>query len=140
MSIQPHKVFVRARGIHDEEKLLLRDPINDQIIDDSAVFVEQKSILPLADFQLLDVVSQHRVQPFGSRRIADNQLSHVRNIEDANVISHRLMFLDDADVLHRHEPAAERNDFRAAPHMLMVKRRRFLGGLGHAGKLGVDKK
>ena len=140
MSVQPGEVFIGARGIHDEEKLPLLDPINDQIINDSAAFVEEKSVLPLANFQLVDVVSQHRVQPFGSRRIADDQLSHVGNIEDADVISHGLMFFEDADVLHRHEPAAERNDFRAAPHMLLVQRRGFLRGPAHAGKLGVDKK
>ena len=70
-----------------------------------------------------------------SRRPADNQLSHVRNVEDADVVSHGLMFLDDACVLHRHEPSAERNDFRAAPHMLVVKRRRFSRGFTHGGKL-----
>ncbi len=64
----------------------------------------------------------------------------MRNIEDADVVSHGLMFLDDARVLHRHEPAAERNNFRAAPHMLLVQRCGFLRGFAHAGKLGVDKK
>jgi hypothetical protein len=67
-------------------------------------------------------------------------LSHVRNIEDADVVSHGLMFLDDAGVLHRHEPAAKRDNSRAALHMLLVQRRGFLRGFAHAGKLGVDKK
>jgi hypothetical protein len=31
------------------------------------------------------------------------------------------MFLDDARILHRHEPAAERDNFRAAPHMFLVR-------------------
>ena len=96
--------------------------------------------MTLADFQLVDVVGEHRVQPFGSRRTGDEQLSHMRNIEDADVVSHRLMFLDDAGVLHRHEPAAEWNNFRAAPYMLFVQRCDFLRALIHAGKLGVDKK
>ena len=31
-------------------------------------------------------------------------------------------------VLHRHEPAAERNHLRATPHMLVVERRSFFRG------------
>jgi hypothetical protein len=49
-------------------------------------------------------------------------LSHVRNIKDADVVSHRLMFLDDARVLHRHEPPRERNHSGAEPDMFFVKR------------------
>jgi len=67
-------------------------------------------------------------------------LTHVRNIEDPNVVSHGLMFPDDACVLDRHEPAAERNNFRAALDMFFVQWRGFLLGFAHAGKLGVDKK
>src|SRR4030095_8989948 len=50
-------------------------------------------------------------------------LPHVRNIKDADVVSHRLMFLDDARVLHRHEPPGERNHSRAEPDVFFVKRR-----------------
>jgi hypothetical protein len=62
----------------------------------------------------------------------------VRNIEDADVVSHGLMFFDDARVLHRHEPATERNNFRASPHMLMVQRRGFLRDFTHANILVVN--
>ena len=93
--------------------------------------------MPLADFQLVDVVSQHRIQPSGSRQIADDQLSHVGNIEYPDVISDGVMFFQDARVSHRHQPSAKRNNFRADPHMLLVKRRLFLGGLAHALKLNV---
>ena len=132
--LQPGEIFISAGCVHDEQKFLLVDPINDQIIDDSAVFVEEKSVLPLANFQLIDVVSQHRIQPFGRRRTADNQLSHVGNIEDPDVISHGVMFFEDARVLHGHEPPAERNDFRAEPQMLLIQWRGFLRGFAHAGK------
>ena len=69
----------------------------------------------------------------------DNQLSHVRDVEHADVLPHGLMFLDDARVLHRHEPAAERNDFCAAPHMFFVKRSAFLRGLAHVRQARLAK-
>src|SRR5438045_4727188 len=45
------------------------------------------------------------------------------------------MFLDDAVVLHRHEPAGEWHDLRAEPRVLIVKRRAFLCGFAHGPSL-----
>jgi hypothetical protein len=64
-----------------------------------------------------------------------NQLSHVRNVEHANIFSHSLVFLHDAGVLNRHKPARERRNLRAAPNVFVVKRRTFLPGFGHAASL-----
>src|SRR5256885_12662458 len=47
------------------------------------------------------------------------------------IFPHRLVFIDDATVLHRHDPIAERDHLRAEPHMLVVERRLFWRGLGH---------
>ncbi len=47
------------------------------------------------------------------------------------------MFFENARVLYRHQPSAERNNFRAKSHMLVIKRRLFLGDLAHALKLNV---
>ena len=65
---------------------------------------------------------------------SDDQLAHVRNVEDADVFSHGLMFIHDAGVLHRHEPAAERNHLRAAPHMFVVERRLFSAAVSVSGR------
>jgi len=62
-------------------------------------------------------------------------LSHVRNIEDPDVVSHGLMFLHDARVLHGHEPSGERHNFRAKPHVFIVKGSSFLCGFAHAQSL-----
>ncbi len=116
---------------------MLFDPINDQIVYYSTAFVEEKSVLACPDLELVHIVSQHRVEPCARTAPFDNELSHVRNIENANAVSDGLMFLDDARVLHRHEPAAERNDFRPEPHMLFVKRRFFRHGVSHGNILVV---
>jgi hypothetical protein len=117
---------------------LVADPISDQVVDDTAALVEQKSVLALADLQLVDVVCQHCVQPFARARSIDNQLAHVRNVEHADVVSHGLMFLHDAGVLHGHEPARERHHLRAAPNVFVVKGRLFLRNFSHSNILAVN--
>ena len=132
MILQPGKIFVRACRVDYEKKFRLADPINDQIVDDSAAFVKQKSVLSLAEFQLFQVVAKHCVQPFACTRTIHNQLAHVRDVENAELGSHSVVFFDNAAVLHRHQPAGERNHLSAALQMLVVKRCSFLCDLAHA--------
>ena len=87
--------------------------------------------MPLSDFQFVDVVGQHRVQPTARVFAFNDELPHVRDVEHSNALSHRLMFLDDAGVLHRHQPTGERHHLCATFHMLVVKRRFLLRGIGH---------
>ena len=131
MSAQPRKVFFDTRCVNDQQKFSLADAIHDQIVDDSGGIVEQERVLTLADVQFLDAVGQHRVQPCGSSATANDELAHVRNVEDADIVSYRLMFLDDACVLNRHQPAGERHHLGAAFYVLVVKRRFFLRGFVH---------
>src|SRR5439155_71142 len=139
MSIQPFEIFVRARCVHDEEKLFVANAIRDQVIDDSAAFVQQKSVLALADLQLVDVVGQHRIQPNARIAAIDNQLAHVRNVEHADVLSDGLMFFHNAGVLNRHQPSGERHHLRAASYVLVVKRRLFLRRFGFLGIPGLPR-
>src|SRR5439155_2921817 len=117
MTLQPREIFVRARRVYDQQKFLLANPINDEVINDSPALVQQKVVLTRADIELADVICEHGVEPFARVCSVHNQLSHVRDIKDANVVSYRLMFLDDARVFHRLEPPGERNLFRAAPKL-----------------------
>ena len=88
--------------------------------------------LPTSSFAMLlvSIVLSHSP----ARGTARDQLAHVRNIEDADGVSHRLVFLHDAAVLHRHEPAAEGDDFRAQPDVFVVKRSAFFPGVTHRGQ------
>src|SRR5437016_2935414 len=52
MSIQPFEIFVRARCVHDEEKFFVADAIRNQVVDDSAAFVQQKVYWPWPTFNL----------------------------------------------------------------------------------------
>ena len=72
VSLQPREVFFRARRVDDEEKFLVVDSVSDQVINDPASVVEQKSVLPDADIQLVDVIRQHRIQPVARAASIDN--------------------------------------------------------------------
>src|SRR5438309_7111240 len=138
MPFQPRKIFLDLRGIDDEQKFRLADSIKNQIINDAAVIIEEKSVLPLTDVQLRYIIGQHAVEPVTRIIPRDDELSHVRNIEHADGFSHGLMFIHDAGVLHRHEPAAEWDHSCAEPPVFLVKRRLFLGGFAHASILDFE--
>jgi hypothetical protein len=130
--LQPCKIFIRAGRVYDEQILLLVDAIHNQVVNDPAAFVEQKRVLTDADVELVDVIGQHPVEPIASNGAVHNELSHVRNVEDADIVADCQMLLHDARVLHRHQPAGEWNHLRTKPHVLVVKRRFFICGLAHA--------
>ena len=100
--MQPCKIFIRASRVHDEQILLLLDAIYNQVINDPAAVIEQKRVLTHADVELVDVVGEHAIEPIARAGTVHDELSHVGNVEDADIVSHCLMFLDDAGVLHRH--------------------------------------
>jgi len=123
MILQPCKIFIRASRVHDEQILLLVDAIYNQVINDPAAVIQQKRVLSHADVELVDVVGQHSIEPIARTGAVYDELAHVRNVEDADIVPHCQMFLDDAGVLHRHQPTAEWNQLRAKPHVLVVKGR-----------------
>ena len=138
MSIQPCEIFVCARRIHHQQKFRVADSICDQVVNDPAAFVQQERVLPLADLQLVDVVGQHRVQPAARVASIDDQLTHVRNVEHPDVVSHGLMFFHDAGVLNRHQPAGERHHLRAVFYVLVIQRRLFLHGFVHGQSVNAN--
>src|SRR5215469_13398085 len=121
MFSQPGKIFVCACRVHDEQVLLLVDPINNEVINDPATIVEQKCVLTHANVEPVDIVGQHAIEPIARIGGLDDELAHVRNVEDADIVPDCLMFLDDTGVLNGHYPAGEWNHFRSESHVLIVK-------------------
>src|SRR5581483_3682375 len=56
MLLEPTEIFLCASGVDHEQKRLLGGSVNDQIVNDAAAFVEQKSVLPHADGESGDIV------------------------------------------------------------------------------------
>src|SRR5215831_16131717 len=99
MSLQPVKVFPSARGVYDQQKFFRRDSIDDQIVDNTAVFIEQESVLAGSDLKILGVIGEHFVKPASRRWAFGDQLAHVGDIENTYVISDGLVFVTNASVL-----------------------------------------
>src|SRR5436305_12920774 len=132
---QPCKILFDLRGIDDEQKFSLADSLKNQIINDAAVIIEKKSVLPLTDHQLRYIIGQHGIEPVARAISRYDELSHVRNIEHSDSVSDGLMFVHNAGVLHRLEQAAERYHSLPQPPAFLVKRRFFLRGFAHASIL-----
>ena len=109
MLLQPIEIFFSARRIYYKQELVRRSSVDDEVIDDSAIFVEEERVLALTDLEAFDVIRQHSVEPLARILAGRDELAHVRNVEDAEIFPHRLMLVHNACVLDRHEPAAEWN-------------------------------
>ena len=77
MLLQPAEVFICACRVYHQEKFLRSGPINDQVVDDSAAFVQQEGILARADFEFLGVISEHLIEPGARGRARCDQLAHM---------------------------------------------------------------
>ena len=130
MGLKPREVFVDLRGIHDQQITLLLDTIHDQVVDHAALFVEQKGVLAFADGKPFEIIGQHAVQPFRRRRPGNEELPHVRDVEDAELAPNRLVLVKDAGVLDGHRPAPEADHLSAKRHVFAMQRSLFQGAIG----------
>ena len=88
-------------------------PIDDQVIDHAALFVQHQRVLPLPDGEFRDIVGEEVVEECPGVRAADEKFAHVGDIENPGGFADSFVFLDDAGVLHGHIPAAEIDEPRA---------------------------
>ena len=80
MPVDPIIVAVLVGGVHDQEvPVLLR--VDEQVVDDSALFVAEDGVLGSAGCQLGDIASDHGL--YKGLRIfpPDSQLAHVGEVE-----------------------------------------------------------
>ena len=64
MALQPCEILLRSRRVYDQQKFLLANSINNQVINDATTLVQQKRVLPGSNIELADVICQHGVKPF----------------------------------------------------------------------------
>ena len=108
---EPGEVFTNLGGVHHHEEGFRFHAVQDQIVDDSSLFVKHDGVLALADVQLVDVVGEHGVQPCRRVRAGYRELAHMGDVKDAAGLAHRFVFVQNAGVLHGHVPAGEGNHF-----------------------------
>ena len=64
MALQPCEILLRSRRVYDQQKFLLANSINNQVINDATTLVQQKRVLPGSNIELADVICQCGVKPF----------------------------------------------------------------------------
>ncbi|MNT48408.1 hypothetical protein D3C72_1851890 [compost metagenome] len=108
MLAEPGPVLVDVGGVHDQQ-VTVALAADDGIVHHSAGRAGELGVEALADGKVEDVAGHHPGQEAGCAFSAHNELAHVRDVEEADGLADRLVLLDDARVLHRHVPAAERH-------------------------------
>ena len=101
--------------------MIVGDLVDQDVVDESAVLVEQAGVLRLADLQLVDGVGGDEIGELGGFRPANFDLAHVADIEEADRVAHGVVLVDDAGVLDGHVPAAEIDHLRAQGAMDRVQ-------------------
>ena len=105
------EVFVLVGGVDANEVLVVSYFVHKNVVNKTAVFIQQPTVLDLPNFQLRRVVGANPIHQFESLRTANHQLAHVADVEYADARADGLVLVKNAFVLHRHIPAAKINHF-----------------------------
>src|SRR5690606_8052749 len=129
----PRMVLLDVRGVDDEQEMVVREPVDEQIVDEGALRRGERGILRLADLQLRDVVAGQVLER--RERVAPGHLdlAHVADIEEACPGANGQVLVRDAAVLDGHFPPAERHHPGAKGEMAGVERRSAQGGRFNRG-------
>jgi hypothetical protein len=121
--LQPLEDGRAIRRVHDEVVLPVREPVDDEIVDDPAALVRQERVLRLAVPDAIEVVREHSLEERVRARPVHVDLAHVRDVERAGVGPHCAVLLDDACVLDGHLVPREGHHARAESDVALVQRR-----------------
>jgi hypothetical protein len=127
-------VFVDAGGVDDEEEFAFAGAIGDEVVDDAAVVIEEEGVVAVAGGEAGDVVGEGVIEEgFGVGAI-DDDLAHVGDVEDANVLADGVVFGHKAGILDGHFPAGEGDQAGSEGEVVLVE-----GGaleiFGHGGAI-----
>ena len=113
-------ILVLIGRVHAQEEMIVGDLVDQDVVDETAVLVEQPGIVRLADLQLRGGVGRDVIDQLQRFRPANFDLAHVADVEQAHALAHGVVLIDDAGVVDRHVPAAEIDHLRA--HSAMGRR------------------
>ncbi len=129
-----------VRGVDDQQEVLRRQPVNEQVVDKRAFRRQQARVLRLPDRKPRRVVARDALDRLEGVLPGDLDFAHVADVEDAGAFAHRHVLRDDARVLHGHVPAAKGDHLGARGPVTSVERRfleRCFASLFHGRALWV---
>ena len=124
------RIVVRdVGGVDDEHEVAGGEPVDEQIVDKSALRRRQRGVLRLPHFELGSVVRRDALD--GGKRIlaGDLDFPHVADVEHPRPLADGHVLGRDPGIFHGHFPAAEWHHARARGAMASVQRG-FLEGCG----------
>ena len=120
------EVLGDVRRVHDHHDVVGK-AIDEAVVLDRAAIVENRRIVDLPDGERRDVVGRDEVHEINGAVAADDELAHVRDVEQAALLAHGLVLGGDAHrVLDGHLVAGEGDDLGAEGERAF--RRRGCGG------------
>jgi hypothetical protein len=128
----PVPVLRDVGGIDHDHVVVLRDAVDQDIVDHAPVGPAQGGILHVAGRELRDVVGGHPLEVRQGARPLHGEVAHVRHVEETRARAHGLMLLANAGVLDGHGKARERGHFGTLGDMPGVQRSVFDFGGIHA--------
>jgi len=103
----PGLILVRVGRVDDQQPALLRQTVEQQVVNDAARLCAHRGIDSLAVTGPAEIVGDQALQIGQRIRAAEPQFAHVRHVEQAGARPDRLVFFENALVLDRQSPAAK---------------------------------
>ena len=104
---------LRVRGVRDDHEPVLGQAVHDEVVDDPAVRGADHRVVRAADGERRRVADERPGEGRAGLRPLDDELAHVRQVEQPGGGPDGAVLLEDARVLDRHQPARELDDLRA---------------------------
>lgn len=110
VGLQVSQVLLLAGGVDDQEQGVLAQVGNHQVVENAALLIGEHGIALHTHWQVDDVHRYQAFQRLGGVSATQNDLAHVRDVEQAGLLAGVQVFLEHAQrVLHRHVVAGERH-------------------------------
>ena len=116
----PGFILIEVGGV-DHQQVVIAAIVDDQVVDDPTIGIAHRAVLGLVDGDLGGVIDGEAVDHLQGPGAAQDDLPHVRHIEDAHGGAHPPVLLQDAAVLDRHLKAGKIDHLGAQAHVFLVE-------------------
>ncbi len=93
------EILLLVRSIHANEKMIIGDFVNQNVVDKAAMLVQQPGIMSLPDGKLRGLIRGNMLHQNSALAALDLNLPHVGYIEQPNGVTNSLVFIQNAGIL-----------------------------------------
>jgi hypothetical protein len=119
--------LLAVRRVADDEPPGRLDAVHDEVVEDRPRLVARARVERLPVRQPRRAVRDQVIDDLAGELAREEDLAHVRDVEEPGRPADRPVLLAHALVLHGHLPAGERHEAPAEPHVLVVEGRSLQG-------------